>query len=74
MPFEMDDEFARHAVKAVTVPDMLLKSASAASKRVDIRQAVFTVQSQSIKSTKYSRYMSNSKHVLKLTDACSAGH
>ena len=37
MPFEMDDEFVRHALGAVTVPETLLKSASAASKRVDIR-------------------------------------
>ena len=33
----MDDEFVRHALGAVTVPETLLKSASAASKRVDIR-------------------------------------
>ena len=37
MPFEMDDEFVRHALGALTVPETLLKSASAASKRVDIR-------------------------------------
>ena len=33
----MDDEFVRHALGALTVPENLLKSASAASKRVDIR-------------------------------------
>ena len=32
----MDDEFVRHALGALTVPETL-KSASAASKRVDIR-------------------------------------
>ena len=41
VPFEMDDEFVRHALAAVTVPpEQLLKSvapSSGGSKRVDIR-------------------------------------
>ena len=43
VPFEMDDEFVRHALAAVTVPEPLIKSAANApsggggSKRVDIR-------------------------------------